>query len=270
MRARALPLLLPLLLGCDPLPEAAAAGEEAPVQPEATASQELPGDADAIEREILDLSRAELSDALLLALPGSEGISVQGVGKVEIPTGGTSVGTPQRGGLRNGVQLPFNPALYTRRDPSRQWGSTHTIRTIQRAFTAMREERGVWARVIIGDISRPRGGRFRPHVSHQSGRDIDIRLVAAPGLDPRTLPVAPAQVDWDATWALVQSFLETGTVKWIFLSGSRQRDLYAAGQRAGVSDGVLQRWFQRITHEDGHRAHLHIRLHCGPDERRCR
>jgi murein endopeptidase len=250
------------------------ATEEAPTDDvpaqEEDAAAELEGDADAIEREILDLSRAELSDALLLSLPGSEGIAVGGIGQVEIPEGGTSVGTPQRGALRNGVQLPFNPGLYTRRDPSRQWGSTHTIRTIQSALTAMREQRGVYAPVIIGDVSRPHGGRFRPHVSHQSGRDVDIRLIVAPDLDPRTLPVAAEHVDWDATWALVESFLETGTVKWIFLSAARQPDLYEAGRRAGVHEGVLQRWFRSISHEDGHRAHLHIRLHCGPGDPQCR
>lgn len=282
---RALPpaLLGALLAGCGEglVPEAQAhnapPAAEVPAVIELSPAAGLEGDPDTTEREILDLSRAELGGDFVLTLPGSRGLAVEDR-FAEIRKGGMSVGTPQRGALSRGVQLPFNPALYTRRDASRSYGSTHTIRTLQAAFNAMRNERGVHAEVIVGDLSRPRGGRFRPHVSHQSGRDIDIRLVVAAHLDPRTLPVAPEHVDWDATWALVHSFLETGHVRYIFLSHMRQKNLYEAGLRAGVHARVLDRWFQwpgsdptsLIRHEDGHRAHIHVRLSCGPNDPRCR
>ena len=142
----------------------------------------------------------------------------------------------------------------------------------------MRNDKRVHAEVIIGDISRPAGGWFPPHVSHQSGRDIDIRLSIRPGLPRDSNPTVAANVDWDAVWALVHSFLETGEVRYIFLGWSRQAQLFDAGLRAGVDRRVLDRWFQWpdrydseaiIRHEDGHLGHVHIRLQCGSAERRC-
>jgi murein endopeptidase len=133
--------------------------------------------------------------------------------------------------------------------------------------------------VIIGDISLPRGGSFAPHVSHTSGRDVDIRLILAPGLDRTTLPLAPEQVDWDATWALVHGFLETGQVTYVVLDFTQQGHLYRAGERAGMHPRVLDRWFQWpdatkddaiVRHEPGHRAHLHVRLGCDGQGPRCK
>jgi murein endopeptidase len=251
---------------------------EAPRPVEPKGAVELVGDPDAREREILDLARAEISEDVLLQLPGSAGLGIDGVAAQSVAAGGTSVGTPQRGWLHNGIQLPFNPQLYTRRDADRSWGSTHTIRTIVTAFQALRTERGIAAEVIIGDISKPRGGAFAPHVSHQSGRDIDIQLVLAEGLDRRTFPGTPEHVDWDATWAMVHGFLETGHVAAVFLSWKQQEHLQRAALRAGVHERVAQRWFQwpgddaeaLIRHEDGHRAHVHVRLACGSTDPHCR
>lgn len=265
------------------LPSPASQTEAAPIAeatpPHAEPAAELVGDPEAREREILDLSRAEIADDVLLALPGSAGLGIADADATKIvPDGGTSMGSPQRGWLHQGIQLPLQPGLYTRRDPERSWGSTHTIQTIIAAFSAMRRERELHAEVIIGDISRPRGGPFAPHVSHQSGRDIDIQLVLAPGLPPRTFPSTPAHVDWHATWGLLHSFLETGHVIAVFLDYRQQEHLHAAALRAGVHERVLQRWFQwpgddaesLIRHEDGHRAHVHIRLGCGPADLHCK
>jgi hypothetical protein len=245
--------------------------------PLAPAGAALEGDPAAQERAILSLDNADLPEDVLLALPGSEGIAVADDDASAIPEGGASIGTPQAGSLANGIQLPPRPHLYTRRDPARSFGSTHTIRTIQSALAAMRRERGHDAEVIIGDISLPRGGPFSPHVSHQAGRDVDIRLVLAAGQPRETLPSAPEVVDWDATWALVHSFLETGQVTHVFLGFERQGHLLEAARRAGVHDRVLDAWFQwpdpggpgLIRHEDGHLAHVHVRLACGPAETRC-
>jgi hypothetical protein len=244
--------------------------------PEPVAGAALKGDPAAQERAILALDNADLPEDVLLGLPGSEGLALAADDAL-VPEGGTSVGTPQAGSLVGGVQLPARPHLYTRRDPARSFGSTHAIRTIHSALAAMRRERGHDAEVIIGDISLPRGGPFSPHVSHQAGRDVDIRLVLAPGLPRDTLPSAPDLVDWDATWALVHSFLETGQVTYVFLGFDRQSHLHAAARRAGVHPRVLDAWFQwphaggpgLIRHEDGHLAHVHVRLACGASEKLC-
>lgn len=257
-------------------PELARPADPAPL-PLATAA--LVGDPGDAEHEILAVGDVELGDEELLGLPGSQGFAIIGTGKgTAIPDGGASVGTPDAGSIEGGIQLPFDPAAYTRRDATRSYASTQTLRTIQTAFTTLRRERGVDAEVLIGDISLPRGGAFAPHVSHRSGRDLDIRLILAEGLDRTTLPFAPEQVDWDATWALVHSFLETGHVTYVFLEFGHQAHLHRAARRAGVHAEVLAHWFQWpdafdataiVRHEQGHRAHLHIRLSCEGQGPRC-
>ena len=220
----------------------------------------------------------ELGEDELLGLPGSQGLAVAIRGASTSPDGGHSIGTPQGGALVGGVQLPFDPAAYTRRDAGRSWATSQTVRTIAAAFSSLRRDRGVAAEVVIGDLSLPSGGAFGPHVSHRSGRDIDIRLVLAPGLDRTTLPLGAEQVDWDATWALVHSFLETGRVTHVFFDFARQEHLHRAALRAGVHPQVVDHWFQWpggdgaaavIRHEPGHRAHVHVRLDCEGQGPRC-
>ncbi|MBX7083880.1 MAG: penicillin-insensitive murein endopeptidase, partial [Nannocystaceae bacterium] len=245
--------------------------------PPASAPQPI-GDATDDEAALLAVGAPELPPDVLLALPGSEGLDPAGVGATAIPDGGVSVGTPDDGALQGAVQLPYAPQLYTRRDASRAWATSKTVRTVVTALSRLRTERGIDAEVVIGDLSGPRGGALPPHVSHRSGRDIDIRLVLAPGLDRTVLPIAPEHVDWDATWALVQSFLETGDVSYVFLDLRQQAHLMEAGARAGVHPRVLDRWFQWpdgydaeaiIRHEPGHRGHIHVRLRCDDQGPRC-
>lgn len=269
--------------GCGPeaIAVARAEAEPAPAVVAPTRAHELRGDPAAAEREIFAVADAELAEDLLLGLPGSHGlpVSAQAMGRVPIPEGGHAIGTPEGGTLEGGVQLPFDPALYTRRDATRSYATTQTLRTLQAALGRLRSEKGFDAEVIIGDISLPRGGSFAPHVSHTSGRDVDIRLILAPGLDRTTLPLAPQQVDWDATWELVHGFLETGQVTYVFLDFAQQGHLYRAGERAGMHPRVLDRWFQWpdatkddaiVRHEPGHRAHLHVRLGCDGQGPRCK
>ncbi len=282
-----------LALGCAAEPQAesrhagpftAAQGAEASVGPTEPApadspppGAELVGNPVDRELEILDMAAAESVESMLLDLPGSSGLRADAAADL-IPDGAQSVGTPQRGRIHAAIPLPPRPHLYTRRHPGRSFGSTYTIRTIQTALSALRADKGVHTEVMIGDISLPAGGPISPHVSHQSGRDIDIRLLLVDGLDRKTVPVDASSVDWDATWTMVHSFLETGAVKVLFLDFHRQKLLHEAALRAGVHPTVARRWFQwpqaggpgLIRHEAGHRAHVHLRLRCGHAEPSCR
>ncbi len=184
-----------------------------------------------------------------------------------VGVGGVGVGGPNGGRLVNAVQLPENPQLYTRKHPANAWGSTHAIDTLQRAVAQFRRDSGYPGAVVIGDISKRHGGRFYPHKSHQSGRDVDIALPGKPGAR-----------DWDATWGLVEALIDSGRVERIFLGYGRQRELYEAARRAGVSTDRLTRDVQYpegryapavVQHQSGHEEHIHVRFKCGPDERGC-
>ncbi len=197
-----------------------------------------------------------------------------------IDTGGASqsVGKPTRGRIQGTAQIPVRPELYTVRTPNHSYGSTHAIALLQRAVTAFRATSGFTGDVTIGDMSQKHGGRFRPHHSHQSGRDVDIRLPLRAGLPSTTIPERTDQVDWDVTWKLVRAMLDTGQVVFVFLSTTRQKHLYEAAVRAGTTPDMLNELLQYprraataiIRHSRGHTKHFHVRFTCAEAETRCR
>jgi hypothetical protein len=195
-----------------------------------------------------------------------------------VAEGGISVGRPNRGRIRDAVQVPDLP-LYTRRNPDILWGSTHAVRQLVQAFAVFRHESGYEGEVIIGSMSRRSGGRFRPHRSHQSGRDVDIRLPLLPGVAPTHEPNQD-EVDWQAAWALVRALVDTGEVHAIYLETGLQRRLYEAARQTGATHEELVEKIQWprsqegvvavVRHEKGHDGHLHVRFTCGVQEDRCK
>lgn len=195
---------------------------------------------------------------------------------VKIKTGSVSVGKPNRGKIVNALALPENKVLYTIRKPDECYGSSHTLHNLQLAIASFRRATGFSGNVVIGAISKKGGGRIKPHSSHQSGRDVDVRL-----------PVKSASgssdniddVDWDATWSLIQALVSTGEIQYIFLSTSRQKRLYKAAKKAGASKDMLERTIQYpsksgtnngiVRNASGHTAHFHVRFTCAANETRC-
>lgn len=187
-----------------------------------------------------------------------------------------SVGAPNRGRLVNGVELPELPQLYTRRFPEKLYGSSHMVRALIVGIANFRRLARFDGEVVINAISLPRGGRFRPHRSHQSGRDADIRLLARPGV--KHAP-SPQEVDWMATWRLLSALIATGEVQYIFLDYSLQKRLYTVARSAGVSKQQLAEVLQWprearsnngiVRHSPGHKGHFHVRMKCGPREKQC-
>lgn len=200
-----------------------------------------------------------------------------GLGVVDVRADGQSVGRPGRGRLRKGVALPANPALYTIRNPAHSYGSSHTIKHLQDAILQFRKQSGFERELLIKDISTRRGGRLRPHNSHRSGRDVDIRLPARAGVPEGTSPEREAQVDWDAAWVLIKAMIDTGEVQYIFLSRPRQRALYKAALQAGMTEEQLVPLIQYpertrttvVRHSRGHTSHIHVRFKCGAEEPNC-
>jgi len=192
--------------------------------------------------------------------------------------GARSSGRPARGRLRDGIQLPESD-LYDRGHERWLWGSSHTLRTLITAIGEFRYSSGFEGPVVIGSMSRRRGGRFPPHRSHQSGRDVDIRLPLLPGLPTTSSPNAD-EIDWAAAWELVRALVATEEIEVIFLEGPLQRRLYQAAVWEGAIAEELRpiiAWPNRqgnekalVRHSRGHDGHIHVRFLCGPEEPRCR
>lgn len=196
---------------------------------------------------------------------------------VPVRAGGMSVGPTNHGRLRNGVQMPVNDALYSIRNPDHSWGSSHAVEQLQVGMAIFRQQTGFKRQILICDMSVRGGGRFRPHHSHTSGRDVDIRLPLRAGISEQTIPENPAVVDWDMTWAMIKAFVATGEVQYVFLARSRLVHLYKAAQRAGESPEDLTVLIQYpghgrntlIRHSAGHTKHIHVRWKCAADAELC-
>jgi LysM repeat protein len=192
-----------------------------------------------------------------------------------------SVGSPNRGQLVEGRQLPTrHPALFVR-TPSRAWATDETVRWIVDAFDEVRRVDPEAPRVEVHDLSFRRGGPINGHRSHESGRDADLayyqrgcRGVCA------FRRIRPEQLDVARQWALFSYWLERGLVEAIFMDHELSRALYEHARAEGVSRRDLGRWFQYprapdnrqgvIRHHPRHADHFHVRFVCHESDPDCR
>jgi murein endopeptidase/LysM repeat protein len=213
-------------------------------------------------------------------VPGEDAVAVglqpDALPAIDVPRGGVSIGRPTKGRLYNGVQVPETD-YYDVRRPDEAWGSSHTVLQLQTAIATFRRDSGYEGKIVIAALSKENGGRFRPHRSHQSGRDIDIRLPKKRGADLKSDD--PNDIDWEASWKLIDAFIDTGEVEYIFLDYSRQKRLYDAAKKLGVKSDELGKAIQYprarktnnglVRHAEGHLIHIHVRIECPDDQARC-
>jgi hypothetical protein len=128
-----------------------------------------------------------------------------------------AAGRPWAGRLVRGVRLPARGRGYETWDPVlkrtpnrtwRRWGTDRMVRLLLKAIASYRRARPAAPPVLVGDLSRPRGGDFGPrfgsigHMTHQNGLDADLyyprrdrRRAAARRVDQVDLRLAQALVD---------------------------------------------------------------------------
>ena len=134
-----------------------------------------------------------------------------------------AIGRPNKGRLAGGVELPAVGTHFVTVDPvtgdgpSPGWRRHGTDRLVQ-VLLAVAEGHAAThpgaPRLVIGDLSRPRGGRFGPehggdgHRSHQNGLDADVYYPRRDGLE--RAPDRVAQVDRRLAQELVDRFVRAG------------------------------------------------------------
>jgi hypothetical protein len=135
----------------------------------------------------------------------------------------TALGRPDAGRLVNGVLLPSKSRHFVTWDPElkrspnralRRHSTDATIRRLLAVVNAYAAAHPRAPRVVVGDLSRPRGGDFGrrygkiAHVSHQNGLDVDIYYPRRDGRE--RAPLRPTQVDRVLSQELVNRFVAAG------------------------------------------------------------
>lgn len=182
--------------------------------------------------------------------------------------GSVSIGRPNRGGLFNGVPMPEGPN-WNVRAPERSWATREAVESLSRAIRAVANEFANTPRLQIGDMSKKKGGYFRPHRSHQSGCDADIGYYYKEGQGGWYVNADEKNLDVERTWALVKALITPGNVEYIFIDRSVQAILrrYAEGAEPNAEwlDDVFETPGKKgdpiIRHAWGHRTHMHVRFY---------
>lgn len=171
-----------------------------------------------------------------------------------------ALGRPDAGRLVRGVRLPSEGRHFVtwdpvrRRAPNRWWrryATDRLIRVVLRVLDDFTSAHAGARRVVVGDLSRPRGGdfgrRFGPigHASHQNGLDVDIYY---PRRDRRQgVPSGTGDVDLALAQDLVDRFVRAGA------------------QRVFVGPGMGLRGPASVVQPlPNHHNHLHVRLPAPP------
>jgi len=180
--------------------------------------------------------------------------------------GPLSIGSPAAGLLLNPVPFPAGP-YWRLRQPSESWATDETIDFVVTAIEAVEARYPGSPRLVIGDLSNPKGGRIDRHKSHQAGRDADIGLYYRSGAALDFKDARPRELDATRTWALVRALVTETDVERIFIDRSLIKVLYEEALAEGEDRAWLADIFGRtsdkgiIQHEKRHKNHMHARFY---------
>lgn len=201
-----------------------------------------------------------------------------------------SIGTPNRGVLVDGAELPRDSdSLRWLRNNDRHWGLPRFTAAIERAAARVARTRP-GARLCVGDLSTPTGGGpLPPHFSHRSGMDADLLLYVstidgapvdspgfihfgADGLAHDDLRDRWLRFDVEREWLLVKALVEDtdARVQWVFASEVIQAMLLDWALARHDSPETIRRAQVVMAQPNPggvHDDHLHVRTTCSPEER---
>jgi murein endopeptidase/nucleoid-associated protein YgaU len=194
-----------------------------------------------------------------------------------IRRGAVGVGLPWDGWLVNGVQIPRGKG-WRLQLPGSSYGTSHAVVQLVAALQAFGETSGYERALLLGSMSLPHGGPLPGHGSHQTGRDLDIRLPLTAD-NPPWFPIKPWRVDYEALWRLVEALADTGEIEAVFLDYELQKGLHKAATKLGADQDALHRLIQwprgraegegLVRHAGGQLGQIHVRFRCGRHETEC-
>lgn len=203
------------------------------------------------------------------------------------PSSSQSIGSPDRGRIRNAVEVVPTAHLVlreTRRRPASH-GIEELVGLLQRAAARVAVAHP-GPRLVVGDLSSERGGRLPPHRSHRSGRDADVSFYLVHDGEPVEPPrfvhlrrngcgrIGQQRYCFDPVrnWALLVALLTDpiARVQYVLVAPDLRRRLLAEGERQGAPPELLERVRIVTAPNSGsrsHRSHFHVRIYCPLDDR---
>jgi murein endopeptidase len=180
--------------------------------------------------------------------------------------GSMSLGSPNAGALLNGVQARAS-RFYEPVSPSGAWGTQETLDFLDAALRKVHEQFPDTRPLALGDISNKAGGPSHPHLSHQSGRDVDIGYFYNNGAGWYARGTAQ-NLDLARNWAFVRALITETDVDLILIDHSIQALLEEYARKHGEDPNWLSGVFRGsagnlrpiIRHAPGHATHIHIRF----------
>lgn len=195
-----------------------------------------------------------------------------------------SIGSPGHGKLVGGVHIdPDNDCKGTGfvigDGRTRLYGTRETVAYVKQCG---REYRKAFSRAKgppfnVGDLSPKNGGSAGPHVSHESGRDVDIGYMTRPpqgkGAFDRTATCA-ADLDLPKQWVITRCFLDIPATKVIFMGRGVFEALKAHVAKVYRKQPSLKKKYlsalaRLVAPDDEHLSHMHVRFKCPKTDKRC-
>lgn len=180
--------------------------------------------------------------------------------------GAMSIGKPSAGLLFNAVPMPTGDA-WSLVDPSHAFGTDETVGYLETAISRVAKEFTGSPKLMIGHISAKGGGYLKPHLSHQSGRDVDIGYYYLDGAHWYQRASAE-NLDLDRTWALVRALVTQTDVEMLLIDRSIQDLLIEHAESRGEDKDWVRLLFHGkgslppiVRHAPGHATHLHARFY---------
>jgi LysM domain/Penicillin-insensitive murein endopeptidase len=179
--------------------------------------------------------------------------------------GSMSVGNPNAGLLVNGHNAQKSD-LYAPVAPGTAWGTEETLAYLDAALRQVHTRIADTQALQLGDISARSGGPISPHLSHQSGRDVDIAYFYVG--EQRWYRRGNAEnLDLPRNWAFIRALVTETDVELIFMDTAIQALLrdYALsiGENRAWVEGLFGGGGQRaiIRYARGHATHVHVRFY---------
>lgn len=188
-----------------------------------------------------------------------------------------SVGRPTVGTLAYGNWLGEGHG-YRLRFPKNAYGVDGVLKTLKSCARRIKDNYPGTPDILIGDISRPGGGAFPPHESHQSGRDVDVGYYLLSNAQNETLfRVKPGDIDYAKTWAHLRCYLTTDKVVRVYIDRRIQVAMIDwLRKKKAVDEGQIQRLFAveggdeaLVQHAKEHDTHMHVRFACDSAQPEC-